>query len=207
MTTKPLRDSQRQKLYNAERAVPFGVTFDTVEDCQRYVNKVWASPWTLRRFVVSEHTRQEIKAHPNAADYILSKAQERKPPIVRPGHGSRSAFYRLGTITLPKWARNERVILHEIVHALRFRHVWNHTEPPHGWQFANTFLELVRHFMGREAHDTLKASFRKHKVRFRPPRPKRQLTPERLAALRAQAARMHEIRRAAKAPESSPQSG
>jgi hypothetical protein len=58
----------------------------------------------------------------------------------------------------------------------------------HGWEYCETYLKLVLYIMGREAHDALKASMRKHRVRFREPRKRAPLSPERRAQLVAQLA-------------------
>jgi hypothetical protein len=54
--------------------------------------------------------------------------------------------------------------------------------------------DVVLYMMGREAHDTLKASMREHRVRFREPRKRAPLSPERRAQLVAQLAYAREQR-------------
>jgi uncharacterized membrane protein len=61
----------------------------------------------------------------------------------------------------------------------------------HGWQFAETYLLLVRHVMGVDAHDRLKAQFKEHRVRFREPKKRRELSEEQRQALRE---RLYEAR-------------
>ena len=65
----------------------------------------------------------------------------------------------------------------------------------HGWQFCSIELRLVRHFLGKEAYDKLKAEFKAGRVRFTKPRAKRELTPEQRAVLGERMA----VARAAKA--------
>ena len=64
----------------------------------------------------------------------------------------------------------------------------------HGWEFCQTYLKVVGNVMGPEARDALKASFKEEKVRFTPPRKKRELTEEQKQILRARMA----VARAAK---------
>jgi putative metallohydrolase (TIGR04338 family) len=163
------RDSQRKKLYDAERAVFtdfYKPHFTTVQECQAFVDSVLA--------------RKRVQSHYKRA---------KRPVLVRPGHGARSAFGGYGHVTLPRWARSRHVILHELAHAL---------EPAgaaHGWQFAQCYLWLVRQALGVEAAAKLEASFKAHKVRYRKPRTRKPMTQEqreaatvRLAAARAKRA-------------------
>ena len=120
----------------------------------------------------------------------------------------RALAYGTYKIAIPRWARNDWVVLHEwahIVHARvtamergeclpRMVGYGSRTSelaggPFHGWQYAAVYLDLVRFCMNTEAADALKTAFKEHRVRFRP---KRTVTAtpdqlERLAAMRAAA--------------------
>ena len=96
---------------------------------------------------------------------------------IKDGRGTRIARGGYGTLNLPRWSRSPGVMLHEIAH--------NVTGPGcrgggHGWEFCRAMLALVRHFLGKEAHERLRACFRSHRVKYKQPRV---LTPERRAAL------------------------
>ena len=67
-------------------------------------------------------------------------------------------------IELPKWARNEYVILHECSHWLSIRQtgVWG----DHGQLFASYLLLLVRYVLGREDYDCLLAEYKRHGVLY-----------------------------------------
>jgi predicted SprT family Zn-dependent metalloprotease len=100
------------------------------------------------------------------------------------------------SITLPLWARNEPVMIHELCHLI-VQHDYRCKGPKpawHGWEFCQTYLKVVGNVMGPEARDALKASFKEEKVRFTPPRKKRELTEEQKQILRARMA----VARAAK---------
>ncbi|AXQ69237.1 hypothetical protein HOU02_gp488 [Caulobacter phage CcrBL9] len=87
---------------------------------------------------------------------------------------------------MPRWARCEHIVLHEVAHSLTIRRHGYHVAS-HGWQYAAIYLDLVRFGMGVEAHRMLKESFKAHKVRWTPKKT-RTASPEvleRLAKARA----------------------
>jgi putative metallohydrolase (TIGR04338 family) len=171
--TKP-RDNQRSKVYNAEQVIRRnGQAFTTVAECQAYTDKVLASPYVRRKW---------LKGTKMTATVLDGR-----------GRRNANADWTLREIKLPKWARTEDVVLHEISHLLAPKF------EQHGWQFCEIFLDLVRHFMGKDAHDKLKASFKQHRVRFSQP-VKRTLTPEQKAALRERMARAREAREVTRCP-------
>jgi hypothetical protein len=158
-----VRDSQRAKVYAAERAAfgaEWGEKIDdgSLEAVSRYVRQVEGSA-TWRK--------------------ILKKSE--LTPIdgglrVKDGRGCRWARGFRDHVTLPIWARTRPVVLHEMAHAATGENAKHH------WPFAAAYLMLVGTFMGAAARDRLKAEFRKQRVRFAPPRV---FTPEHWAALRA----------------------
>lgn len=92
------------------------------------------------------------------------------------------------------WAWSDWVICHEVSHALA-AHKHGRRIAGHGREFVIVLLDVVRHVMGREAHDALKAALRKRNVKTSKPRaakPKPAVDPaelaERLARGRATAA-------------------
>lgn len=175
------RDMQRSKLYKAEQAALGG--FDTkpdfvdLDECERYVRKIESS----ERMIGAGWPRG-------------------RKTNVSCGKGARSATSFGGRIDLPRTMRRRWVIIHEMAHELRNyqRRVEAQREylagqrrpkpAPHGWEFAATYLQMVLWFLGREAHDKLKASFKSHKVRYTAPRASKPLTPEQKAALAARLA-------------------
>jgi putative metallohydrolase (TIGR04338 family) len=144
----PLRDSQRQRVYNAENTQPRGRAMPTVPEMQRYVDRITSTQWWQRRY-------------PRAATAIQ----------VRPGHGRRHACaYSSGeAIAMPRSLRSEMVVLHELAHSANMRQAPG-AYADHGWEFVVIYLDLVHHFMGRAAADGLRAAFKAHRVRLRPKR-------------------------------------
>lgn len=200
------RDTQKQKLYNAERDVSSETVGDgSMDDVRAYVAKVLTSAVVRRNY-------------PHAPSKLT----------VADGRGRRKAGAR-GTwyITLPAgWARKEIVVLHEIAHCINTSEgeaegnsrMWRadaeakaagttywaldfasrrkeieacESRAAHGWQFARILLALVRWFMGAAKERELKAAFRKNHVRFAAKKrltdAQRQAAAERLRAVRAKA--------------------
>lgn len=156
------RDSQRQRVYDAEKEAFAGELL--IEDWDftatvAYVRRVCASKtWAkLRR---------------------RSDPPERAPDVLPGREGDRPSGWA-GGVTLPPLARKRWLILHELAHSAA------PIVAQHDWMFCDTYLKLVSRFLGREAAAKLKAAFKKHRVRFRP-KSKRTPTPERRAQLSKQ---------------------
>lgn len=167
------RDSQRSKVYAAERASIQGMGRRgmTIEECQEYVNRVTHTKWFVGRW----GTGWRVK--------------------VKHGRNGGTAYGgSWGYMTLGVWARCEPVILHELAHHI-VTDTYGEYVAWHGWQFAETFLALVKHHMGAEAADALKAAYKEHNVKFRKPRKRKPLTEEQKEVLRKRLA----VARAAKA--------
>lgn len=186
------RDSQRQRVYDAEQRawgwwyVPKSELL-TVKECQAFIDKILASKWLANQ----DDMRMQ-----------LSLVQRKGGVAVIPGRGAANASVddRYGesngwlvrvsarpSISVGVQARQKVVLCHELAHILQ-----PSGSTAHGWEFCDVYLRLVRHFLGKESHDKLKAEFKAGGVRFTKPRAKRQLTPQqreaataRLAAARA----------------------
>lgn len=143
-----MRDSQKSRVYHAEniirQALDFsldnpvytieGITltlppegkFSSVEDVQRYVNRVTAMPSVVEEFGVF-------------------------PVKVRPRKGQKVAHYNSfpPTIAVPengtRWALRELVVLHELAHHYDRSHSGSH-----GPGFVDTMITLVSLVMGPE---------------------------------------------------------
>lgn len=137
------RDTQRARLYRAEGEVPPGRRLPTVADLQSYVDDVCATPWFTARF--------------GARTYE-----------VRPGHGHRKATATpAGVLQMPRWARSELVVLHEVAHPLVAS-----TLAAHGPEFAGVLLALARRAIGPATAQALEDAFTRHRVRHAvPPAP------------------------------------
>lgn len=177
-----MRDSQRSKVYKAENIAFKGhakanESLPEIEDIERYVRHVWS----LKR-VQDAFPRAVVNWRLGA-------------PAVHDGRGRRSACGAVGFISMPKRARVAWIVLHELAHTISRRIDYNIAG--HGWQYAATYLTLVRLVLGVEAHDLLKAQFKAHRVRYREPRSRAPLSPERRAILVERLRTARELRMAA----------
>ena len=158
------RDTQRKKLYTAEREV-FGFDQPKLE-----LNEIRA---LMKRITESKRV---VNAHsPNGSVFRVTLGD---------GRACRRAVSFGGEIAMPRWSRMTWIVLHEMAHEVhRYRHEW-YKQAWHGWEYASVYLDLVMWFMGREDHDKLKANFKKHKVRFNERRKGRALSEEQRQVLR-----------------------
>jgi len=142
------RDTQRGKVYKAERHVAEGRKFGTLVECQAYYDRIVHSRWWLRRAMPTQI-------------------------FLRDGRGTRMARaysnWAGGYINLPRWSRCEIVMLHELAHVLRCRRYGGANDidhRPHGAGFVRAFLDLVGRWMGAETAKALRESMLEHGVRI-----------------------------------------
>ena len=134
--TRP-RDSQRARLYRAEDEVGSGRRLPTVPLLQAYVDDLGGTEWFRSRW------------GPRRFD-------------VRPGHGHRRATAdRDGVLQMPRWARTEVVVLHEVAHCLTPA-----TFAAHGPEYAGVLLSLVRRAVDPGSAQRLEDAFARHRVRW-----------------------------------------
>lgn len=129
------RDSQRARLYRAEGDVDAGRRLPTVERMQAYVDGLAAADWFVARWGARRFD-------------------------VRPGFGHRRATADAeGVLQMPKWARTELVLLHEVAHCLTPA-----TAAAHGPEYAGVLLALTRRAMGPATAQRLEDAFARQRV-------------------------------------------
>ncbi len=138
MTTPRPRDSQRARLYRAEGLVDAGRPLPTVARMQAWVDGLAATDWFVARWGARSFE-------------------------VRPGYGHRRATADAvnGVLQMPKWARSELVLLHEIAHCLTPL-----THASHGPEYAGVLLALARRGMGPGTAQRLEDAFAAERVRW-----------------------------------------
>lgn len=144
------RDSQRQKVYDAESVLRSHSKRISHDQIVALVRKIESSEYVKRNYGVLHRK------------------------VITSGHGHSRTSVAKGdhTIVLAAFGHNDWITIHEVAHG------YTVADPGHGWLFCYVYLDLVRKFMGKEAHDALKASFKKRKVAHTVPRKKREMTPE-----------------------------
>jgi putative metallohydrolase (TIGR04338 family) len=166
MLHKRSRDFQRSKVYKSE-ALCWGNgvtkihhnsvrTLETLPEMALYVLRILQNP-ELRK---------------------LYGAHLEDPIEVGDGRGTRRP-YAFGThkITIPKWARTNAIVIHEVAHVLNNRchrlpsvneytariHAADYS--PHGAAYTRVYLDIVKAMMGEQASKDLRKSFDAAKVK------------------------------------------
>lgn len=127
-------DRQRSKLYKAEntvsgmRATPTKLA--SITACQQFVDRICRKRWFQQNFNIS---RVKVYGRKNSAN----------------------ACGGYGMMKLPRWARGEMVILHELAHNATLTH-WEF----HGPEFAGTYIYLVEKVLGEDKARELTEAFR-----------------------------------------------
>lgn len=121
------RDNQRSKVYAWEKHATGHFTdralFDTIAECDAWMAPIWRK----------ERGR-------------LGLAGAAAPRVERPAWGQRRALaHQSHRITLPRWARNPWVMLHEMAHRL------TPSDEAHGARFVGVLIGLVSRHDGRDA--------------------------------------------------------
>jgi len=145
------RDSQQRKLYRAERCTKRrSQAFKDLRVIRGYTNRIIKHKWFQERWpdIVCIGVRK-IRSDANAHGWYS-------------GGG-------LVNIQIPKtmWAMKEAVVLHEIAHGITEYEFGVNKTAWHGREFAKIFASLVQHYMGTEAGRELRASYKKHRVKWR----------------------------------------
>lgn len=131
------RDSQRARLYRAEDEIGPGRRLPTVEKLQAYVDHLATSDWF--------HSRWGGRSFE-----------------IRPGYGHRRATAAPnGVLQMPRWARTEVVVLHEVAHCLTPVEF-----APHGPEYAGILLSLVRRAVDPGTAQRMEDAFTRHRVRW-----------------------------------------
>jgi len=188
-------DRQQQEMYAAERSVdwskyqgeirkpehiPFGATkhftqegFETLEDCWQYLNGVLNKAWFKKRYartsarLACPKGTKTFREHGGKVIPVQERNGLELVPCARGGFAQ--GGYRIG---LSNWARQERVILHELAHLINSHENKSSRKynQDHGWQFCSIYLTLVGFMMGPEAKSELREAFKKHNVKYLRPR-------------------------------------
>lgn len=156
------RDSQRQRVYNAEDiAFPImqawsnygiGDTFTSIHETQAFVDKIAKSAWWKKRTDIIQVEVSDGRGRRSACAYGIT--------YLWVGGNKAIGF---GKIALPKGNRNINSVLHEFAHLLAH----DDDFAAHGPEFCKAYLALVKRFLGKQSHSNLKYGFDRMKVNYR----------------------------------------
>jgi len=146
---KEPRDSQRQKLYDAERANGLWTRWDnhrleTVALMQAYANALFTHPDIRAKYGI--HVRKFVE--------------------VKDGRRCRRALGGRDWVKMPRWSRSKAVLCHELAHSITTR-LYDNGVAAHGAFFCEAFLDLVKVGMTADYYEALRDSFDKGGVRYR----------------------------------------
>jgi len=146
MGRNTLRDSTRQKTYNAENKFMAihgrGVVFHTLEEAQKFADKVFASKaW-------EKHKTNRVSSTSPRIEY--SKKMIRYSGIA---YSNRIVLNRNGM--------NAYILLHELAHTNGHRH--------HDSTFRKCLVAFITKFMGKEKGEALKQSFKEAGLKMTAP--------------------------------------
>lgn len=147
--TKP-RDSQRQRLYDAQRISglhTFSETM-TIKEAQKFVNRVLSHQRTKK---LHEQYRFQFSTYPSE---IIVEASSGSHATIK-----RNGWETVRLIRLNKYGRNKFTILHEIAHHI----TWGRED--HGAEFADVLLQLTARYLGKPQADKLANAFNENRVR------------------------------------------
>lgn len=163
------RDSQRQKLYDAEQHAKWKIMegeagsevnreFDSLEEIQTFVDMLTKTKWFIERF----SWRGKDNPEPEACVIIVKD---------KPRGGGADAHYWSRTIRISLASRHMMVVLHEIAHVVSS----SAYGASHGRFFARIMLDMVECVIGKKSAKILKEAFKKYRVKYLP---KRELSEE-----------------------------
>jgi putative metallohydrolase (TIGR04338 family) len=156
VASSSIRDSQRQRVYDSERlafeglqnrAEPYKTRpeYKTVAECQGFVDEVTLSPtWK----------------------YLCPPELSPRYVTVTDGRGRRrGGATARDTIAMPKFARRQWYLLHELAHVA----LWDGTQagewPAHGPEYVCAYLHLLREVLGPEPHAALTEAMAAHRIK------------------------------------------
>ena len=151
-----MRDSQKSKVYEAERSFHRGNYYGEPRSC--------ACPERLEKYDDTFEFVQRLYRS-EGADYLRTRhrVMDRPGLVVKNGQGTRIARGSRagGWVSLPKWARCPLVIAHEVAHTL--------STDRHGEDYAYSYYRLtlqVDEWYGTSMALNLASAFEKRGVRW-----------------------------------------
>ena len=144
-----MRDSQRQRVYDAENSVGqlFNHKFKDEEACIAFVNEVLENKRVRRKYA------KAIDSHTIEIDF-------------KPASWKDCGQADEDTIWINYAWMETKTIIHEIAHTLQFRIQGEADFADHGVTFTSVYLDLVEIMFGAFVADRLQEAFDNHKVEY-----------------------------------------
>ena len=144
-----IRDSQRSKVYKSdntfESLLGSECRIESIPNIQTYVDKITNSNWWKKRTHITWITVLDGRSRSTPCAGISYKYN---------GH----------YIKLPKFARHQGMILHEIAHVLNSKN--RNIEPIHGRSFCRLLLDLVGKWISKEYQSYLRMIYKDNRVKY-----------------------------------------
>lgn len=171
------RDTQKGRLYKAEAVLEWRRDLLTGPELRQFTRKV------LRSACWRRLTKGELPM-------VMLEPTARTMGHATGGYdGSLGSLFKPATIVVPSRCPRA-LVLHELAH-----HAAG-LKQGHGWPFCKAYLDLVRRFLGADAHAKLRESMRSHGVRYKAPRKRAPLSREQRELLRERLAKARQLKAA-----------
>lgn len=145
-----MRDFQRQKVYDAERK--FRKLYKA--DIQKYKNLKEIQPFLdtiLSNQWFKKHKITKIHVYCCKGDTAYGWLENENTAAMK----------------LPKWAKNQITILHELAHSVCAKYFSDDEIACHGPEFVSAYLDLIYHILGKNAFINMCVLIAKNKVKYR----------------------------------------
>lgn len=148
-----MRDAQRQRVYDAEnkaRRVLTDAGFEwrnvaTEARYKRRIDEIMGSKWMKDTYPAA--TGREVELEWGGKRY-----------------GACAGSWGIKT-SVTDFALHELVLVHELAHTIEKR-LYGVYDPGHGRAYCAIYLKLVRRFIGKQAHDELRAQFKAYGAKY-----------------------------------------
>jgi putative metallohydrolase (TIGR04338 family) len=152
-----MRDSNRSKVYAAERTLVFKLS-PTTPNPARYVYGILDSNW-FKKYkppVVKPKNPVDYDKYSNPCNVKSYQVRIKRKGSYR--SAANPSYMELAHRSTGNYSI--MLILHELAHSVQREGPW------HGRQFCHIYLDLVKRYLGKEWYDSLKGSFRAHGVKL-----------------------------------------
>lgn len=158
-TLVPVRDSKRERVYEQEKI---------------FTSQFGRPEWNLTEWRDVERFAKQVvgsKRWVKIANLFAIYSRNATAPVeVKRGRSNAAARGGRTRISIPPWAQNKVVVLHELAHTMDGRiSTARRTCLGHQWPWALIFTSLCSTFLGADAARELKKLFKAARIRYTAP--------------------------------------